>query len=211
MSRPPITYRWHLRLVSFAVDRAATQSVGLRSVLLGYAATPDLGIHERTLETVRRLVNVEIERVADASACDSLDQVYPQLYAIAARFGWTETERVIMALAVLLNLNADWHHLASNLILRRDHVPHLLSKMTGVDIAAMWDPAHTVSSLRESGLVRFETRDPVAGMPLPEWIKPLQGLDEEALATSGGWRWFIEKINEGGPRMPPVARLPKRH
>ncbi len=196
VGRPPITYRWLLHMVRFAVDRAATQSsVGLRSVLLGYAATPDLGIHERTLETVRRLVNVEIERVADASACDPLDRVYPQLCAISNRFGWSEAERVIMALAVLLNTNPDWNYLAVNLILRRDDVPRLLAKMTGVDIAALWDPLRAVSSLRESGLVRFESRNHISGMPLPAWIKPPGGLDEEALVASGAWRRFIERVN----------------
>lgn len=59
------------------------------------------------LDTLRSLAEAEIERVADA--CDPLERVYLQLYAISDWFGWSEAERAVLVLAVLANTDPDWH------------------------------------------------------------------------------------------------------
>lgn len=57
------------------------------------------------LDTLRSLAEAEIERVADA--CDPLERVYLQLYAISDWFGWSEAERAVLVLAVLANTDPD--------------------------------------------------------------------------------------------------------
>lgn len=206
--KPRISKLWFLRLLQQTLDRGQEMDwhvAKMRSVLFRYLPTLNRNLGEKSadFDAIHGLVEAEMEKTARCVL--PLEGSYPHLCGVVAKqYGLSPAECSLLAFVVLASTDPDWLSLSEHIsVRRRDGVLSLLSQVVEVDAHTLKLALRPQSPLIEGGLLTCEVSDTPFEMPIPAWLRPIDGLDEQALIDPACWQKFVE----GHVRPAPVAEL----